>query len=78
MTTTIKIGKVTKMASAGIGNSNPSVIGESTVDGKRIGLIYQIFYNCHSVTVEIEGIRNTGSKRKAVKQSVVNHFVNHN
>lgn len=75
MTNSIQIGKVTKMSSA-IGNNNPSVIGESTVDSKRVGLIYQMFYNQHSVEIEIEGSRDTEAKREAVKQSVVNHFKN--
>lgn len=73
MKSSIKISKVTKM-SAAIGNNNPSVIGESTIEGKRVGLIYQMFYNQHSVEIEIEGSRDTEAKREAIKQSVASHF----
>ena len=66
MKSLIEITKTTKMSS-GIGNSNPTVIGESTENGKRVGLIYQMFYNQHSVVVEIEGVRDTEAKRDAIK-----------
>jgi hypothetical protein len=63
------IKKITKMSSDA--KSNPTIIGEITTNGKRTGLIYQMFHNKHSIEIEINGIRNTEAKRNAVKQAVI-------
>ena len=73
MKSIIKITKTTEMSSE-IENNNPTFIGESTVNGKRVGLIYQIFYNQHSVTTEIEGARDTEAKREEIKSFVKDYF----
>ena len=63
-TTTITIKSRLKHNSA-IGNSNPNKIG-----GWNNGIIYQMFYNRYSFTIEIEGKNDSESKREKVKNAV--------